>query len=27
MLDFFNRQHICPVRWTGFSTNDWYMKM
>jgi hypothetical protein len=21
---FFNRQHICPVWWTGFSTNDWY---
>jgi hypothetical protein len=20
----FNRQYICPVGWTGVSTNDWY---
>ena len=24
MLDFFYRQHICPVWWTVESTNDWY---
>jgi hypothetical protein len=24
MLDLFNRQHICPVWWTGISTNNWY---
>ena len=21
---FFNGEHICPVRWTGVSTNNWY---
>jgi len=24
MLDFFYRQHICPVWWTCVSTDDWY---
>jgi hypothetical protein len=24
MLDLFNRHNICPVWWTGISTNDWY---